>query len=36
MAKCKSHIGSTLDDFLAEEVVLEDVSARAIKRVIAW
>jgi hypothetical protein len=36
MAKCKPHIGSTLDDFLAEESMLEDVSARAIKRVIAW
>lgn len=31
-----SHIGSTLDDFLSEEGVLEEVSARAIKRVIAW
>lgn len=31
-----SHLGSTLDDFLSEEGLLEDVSARAIKRVIAW
>ena len=31
-----SHIGSTLDDFLSHEGVLEEVSARAIKRVIAW
>lgn len=31
-----SHIGSTLDDFLSQEGVLEEVSARAIKRVIAW
>lgn len=31
-----SHIGSTLDDFLSEDGVLEEVSARAIKRVIAW
>lgn len=30
------HIGSTLDDFLSEDGVLEEVSARAIKRVIAW
>jgi DNA-binding phage protein len=34
--KCNAHIGSSLDDFLAEEGVLEEVSARAIKRVIAW
>ena len=31
-----SHMGSTLDDFLSQEGVLEEVSARAIKRVIAW
>jgi hypothetical protein len=31
-----SHIGSTLDDFLSQDGVLEEVSARAIKRVIAW
>jgi len=31
-----SHIGSTMDDFLSQEGVLEEVSARAIKRVIAW
>ncbi|HLI17584.1 MAG TPA: helix-turn-helix transcriptional regulator [Rhodanobacteraceae bacterium] len=31
-----SHIGSTLDDFLSQEGVLGEVSARAIKRVIAW
>lgn len=31
-----SRIGSTLDDFLSQEGVLEEVSARAIKRVIAW
>jgi DNA-binding Xre family transcriptional regulator len=36
MAKQNPHIGSTLDDFLSEEGVLEEVSARAIKRVIAW
>lgn len=36
MAKRTTHIGSTLDDFLSQEGVLEDVSARAIKRVIAW
>lgn len=36
MAKRNAHIGSTLDDLLAEDGVLEEVSARAIKRVIAW
>ena len=36
MAKHNAHIGGTLDDFLAEDGVLEEVSARAIKRVIAW
>jgi hypothetical protein len=30
------HIGSTLDDFLAEEGVLEGFQAQAIKEVIAW
>lgn len=30
------HIGSELDDFLAEEGLLEEVSALAIKRVVAW
>lgn len=32
----KEHIGSSFDDFLAEDNLLEDVTARAIKRVIAW
>jgi hypothetical protein len=30
------HIGSTLDDFLREEGVLEAFEARAIKEVVAW
>lgn len=30
------HIGSDFDDFLREEGLLEEVSAVAIKRVIAW
>jgi predicted XRE-type DNA-binding protein len=30
------HIGSSLDDFLAEEGLLEDATANAMKRVIAW
>ncbi len=32
----RNHIGSTLDDLLSEDGVREEVSARAIKRVIAW
>ena len=30
------HIGSSLDDFLAEEAILEETTAVAIKRVVAW
>ncbi len=30
------HIGSNFDDFLAEEALLEDTTATAMKRVIAW
>lgn len=30
------HTGSTFDSFLAEEGILEEVEAAAIKRVIAW
>ena len=30
------HRGSTLDDFLAQEGVLEEFQARAIKEVVAW
>ena len=30
------HIGSSVDDFLAEEAVLEETTAVAIKRVVAW
>jgi predicted XRE-type DNA-binding protein len=30
------HKGSSLDDFLAEEGVLEEFQSRAIKEVIAW
>lgn len=36
MTKRLTHIGSTLDDFLSQEGMLEEVSARAVKRVIAW
>jgi methylphosphotriester-DNA--protein-cysteine methyltransferase len=34
--KIATHVGSTLDDFLAEQGVLEETTAVAIKRVIAW
>jgi antitoxin HicB len=30
------HLGSTLDDFLREEDIYEEVTTTAIKRVIAW
>jgi hypothetical protein len=30
------HIGSDFDDFLTEQSLLEEVSATALKRVIAW
>lgn len=30
------HIGSSLDDFLAEEGILDEVEALAVKRVLAW
>lgn len=30
------HIGSDFDDFLAEQELGEEVSAAALKRVIAW
>ena len=30
------HIGSDFDDFLADEQLIEEVSAAALKRVIAW
>jgi len=30
------HIGSSFDDFLSDEAILEDVTAVATKRIIAW
>ena len=30
------HIGSSIDDFLAEEGILEEAAERAIKRVLGW
>jgi antitoxin HicB len=32
----EEHIGSRFDDFLAEHAILEETTATAIKRVIAW
>lgn len=32
----KKHIGSNFDEFLAEEALLDDATAIAVKRVIAW
>jgi antitoxin HicB len=32
----KKHIGSSLDDFLKEEGIYEEVQAKAIKEVVAW
>jgi len=32
----QQHIGSSFDDFLAEEAMLEEATAVAVKRVIAW
>ena len=36
MTKHNQHGGSDFDDFLAEEALLEEVTAIALKRVIAW
>ena len=36
MALKQKHLGSSLDDFLAEEAMLEEATATAVKRVIAW
>ena len=32
----KKHVGSNFDDFLAEEALLEEATAAAVKRMIAW
>jgi antitoxin HicB len=32
----EKHIGSNFNDFLAEEAMLDEVTAVAVKRVIAW
>jgi antitoxin HicB len=36
MKNSNSHVGSSLDDFLAEENLLVEANEMAIKRVIAW
>jgi DNA-binding Xre family transcriptional regulator len=36
MNMSKKNIGSRFDDFLQEEAILEDATAVALKRVIAW
>jgi len=36
MAKRNPHVGSDYDEFLAAEGALEDTTALAVKRVIAW
>jgi antitoxin HicB len=36
MKKKNPHIGSSLDDFLKEEGVLEETRAAALKEVLAW
>ena len=32
----KKHLGSSIDDFLKEEGIFEEVQAQAVKEVIAW
>ena len=32
----KKHIGSSFEDFLKEDGMLEEVNAQAVKRVLAW
>lgn len=34
--KVNDHVGSSLDDFLIEEDLLEETTSVAIKRVVAW
>jgi len=36
MSKDNPHWGTSLEDFLKEEGIYEEVTARAIKRVLAW
>jgi len=32
----KKHLGSSIDDFLKEEGIFEEVQTRAVKEVVAW
>jgi antitoxin HicB len=32
----KKHMGSSIDDFLKEEGIFEDMQAQAVKEVVAW
>ena len=32
----KKHIGSSIDDFLKEEGILEEAQAQAVKEVVTW
>lgn len=32
----KSHMGSSIDDFLKEECIFEEAQAQAVKEVVAW
>jgi hypothetical protein len=32
----KKHLGSSIDDFLKEEGIFEEVQAQAVKEVVAW
>lgn len=36
MKKTNPHVGSSLDDFLREEGILEETRAAALKKVLAW
>ena len=36
MEENNAHIGSSLDDFLKEEGILEETRATALKEVLAW
>lgn len=36
MSQHSRHVGSDFDDFLAQDGLLEETTAVAIKRVIAW
>jgi len=36
MKKRNPHIGSSLDDFLKEEGILEETRTRALKETLAW